>query len=317
MTTFNSKTTKRLLKAIAFLFISMNIVACFHAYKFTHFSDSSIAKTKNAKELNVFDKLKTLIFGINNPRPVNSSTPSKPYEIVELQSNKRLECWHIKIENSKGTVAIFHGFSGSKAGMLDKSDALNALGFSTFLVDFMGSGGSEGNETTVGFKEGQDVKMALEYLKNTQKEQNIVLFGTSMGAAAILKAAEAYQIQPNSAILECPFGSMYKTTCARFKQMNVPCFPIASLLVFWGGVENGFWAFSHNPQDYAKQVNFPVLLLYGEKDKEVSRGEIDVIYQNLKNKKALKTYPNAGHENYLKQYKETWTNDVSAFLLAN
>jgi uncharacterized protein len=201
--------------------------------------------------------------------------------------------------------------------MLEKSDAFNDLGFSTFLVDFIGSGNSEGNETTIGFKEAEDVKVALDYLKNQQKEQNIVLFGTSMGAAAILKAAESYQIIPNSAILECPFGSMYKTTCARFQQMNVPCFPMANLLVFWGGVQHGFWAFAHNPQDFAKQVNFPVLLLYGEKDKEVSRAEIDLIYQNLNNKKTLKLYPEAGHENYLKRYKMEWTNDVTPFLMEN
>ncbi len=311
------KTTKRIFKSIIFLFILMNIVACFHAYKFTHFANSDVVKTKNAKELSIFNKLKTLFLGINNPRPINKSQPLKPFEIVNLQSSKSLECWHIKIPNSKGTVAIFHGFSDNKSSMLDKSDAFNQLGFSTFLVDFIGSGGSEGNETTIGFKEGQDVKTCLDYLKNNQKEQNIVLFGTSMGAAAILKAAEMYQIMPNSAIIECPFGSMYQTTCARFKQMQVPCFPMAGLLVFWGGVENGFWAFSHNPQDYAKQVNFPVLLMYGEKDKEVSRAEIDLIYTNLNNKKVLKTYPEAGHDNYLKQYKNEWTNDINAFLLEN
>jgi uncharacterized protein len=83
----------------------------------------------------------------------------------------------------------------------------------------------------------------------------------------------------------------------------------------------GFHAykFTHfaNSDVNAKQVDFPVLLLYGEKDKEVSREEIDAIYQNLTNKKTLKTYPDAGHDNYLKQYKEAWTRDVSAFLLAN
>jgi uncharacterized protein len=312
-----NKTKKSLLKLIAFLFIMMNVVAYFHAYKFTHFALTDVAKTKNAKELSVFDKLKTLFLGINNPRPTNKSLPLRPYEVVNLQSSKRIECWHIKVPNSRGTVAIFHGFSGNKASMLDKSEVFNQLGFSTFLVDFIGSGGSEGNETTIGVKEAEDVKICFDYLKNTQKESNIVLFGTSMGAAAILKAAESYSILPNSAIIECPFGSMYKTTCARFRQMNVPCFPMAGLLVFWGGVQHNFWAFSHNPEAYSKRVNFPILLLYGEKDKSVSREEIDAIYQNLNNKKVLKTYPEAGHDNYLKHYKTAWTNDISAFLLDN
>lgn len=56
-------------------------------------------------------------------------------------------------------------------------------------------------------------------------------------------------------MIECPFGSMYKTVCARFKTMNAPTFPMAGLLVFWGGMQNNFWAFEHNPTEYAKNIN--------------------------------------------------------------
>jgi uncharacterized protein len=304
---------KQLGWAILAVFLAMNIVAFFHAYKFTHFAAANIRKTQHAKDLSVFDKINTLIFGINNPRPTNKTFPSQPFQKVVLNSSRKIECWYIKIPSSKGTVALFHGYSGNKSLMLDKSDEFIKLGYNTFLVDFMGSGGSEGNQTTVGFQEAQDVKASLEYLTQ-QKEKNIILFGTSMGAAAILKAADTYSIQPAVAILECPFGSMYQTTCARFRQMQVPCFPMANLLVFWGGMQNGFWAYGHNPQEYARNVDFPVLLLYGEKDLEVSRKETDLIFANLNGRKVLRTYQEAGHENYLNHYKKEWLADVSSFL---
>lgn len=291
----------------------MNVVAFFHAYKFTHFAEANIRKTQHAKDLSLLDKLTTLIFGINNPRPTNKVIPSQAFQKVMLNSSQRIECWHIKTPNSKGTVVLFHGYSGNKSLMLDKSDEFIKLGYSTFLVDFMGSGGSAGNQTTIGFREAQDVKSSLDYLSQ-QQEENIILFGTSMGAAAILKAAHDYAIQPAAAILECPFGSMYQTTCARFRQMQVPCFPMANLLVFWGGMQNGFWAYGHNPQEYARKVEFPVLLLYGEKDLEVSRQETKQIFANLNGKKVLRTYPEAGHENYLNRYKRAWIQDVSGFL---
>jgi pimeloyl-ACP methyl ester carboxylesterase len=141
------------------------------------------------------------------------------------------------------------------------------------------------------------------------------LFGTSLGAVAILKSINDYHIQPTGIIVECPFGSMYKTTCARFNIMKIPSFPMAALLDFWGGVENGFWAFSHNPTQYANAVTCPTLLLYGEEDPKVSREEINEIYKNLKGYKQLKTYPLAAHENYLVKYKQQWINDVQGFLL--
>jgi alpha-beta hydrolase superfamily lysophospholipase len=291
----------------------MNIVAIFHSYKFTHFASSKSEKTESPEVLTTGEKIKTLFFGVSNPRPENKTFPRGSYQTIKLRSNKEIECWSIKTENSKGTVILFHGFGGEKSSMLDKSDVFRKLGYNTFLVDFMGVGGSEGNQTTVGFWEAEQVKTCFDYLIENG-EKNIYLFGNSMGSAAIMKSMYDYEIKPSGIILECPFGSMYHTVCARFEAMNVPAFPMAGLLVFWGGLQNGFWAFSHNPTDYAKKINCPTLLLYGAKDEKVSRREIDEIFNNLAGQKKLKIYQEAGHENYLIKYEKEWKQDAEQFL---
>lgn len=274
--------------------------------------DDKTEKTDSPQKLTTTQKIKTLIFGVNNPRPENNAKPTREYETVKLNSNKEIECWSIDAENSKGTVVLFHGFASDKSSMLDKAEVFLELGYSTFLVDFMGSGGSEGKQTTVGFLEAKQVETVFDYLTN--KEDNVFLFGTSMGSVAIMKAINDSEIQPKGIIIECPFGSMYETVAARFQSMNVPTFPMADLLVFWGGVQNGFWAFGHNPTEYAKNINCPTLLLYGAKDEKVSRKEIDGIFNNLNGVKSLEIYENAGHENYLSKYKDEWTKDVQMFL---
>lgn len=310
---FNKILFRRLVYLATVGFIALNIIVFMHAYKFTHFVESNIPKTKSPKDLSWQDKLKPLFLGINNPRPYNKTTPHQPYQTIHLQSNKKIECWLIEKQQSKGIVVLFHGYTGKKSAILDKSNEFLAMGYDTFLVDFMGSGGSEGNQTTIGFEEAEQVKTSLEYLQK-QGKKNIILFGNSMGSVAIMKAISDFNLSVQGLILECPFGSMYQTTCARFKQMGVPYFPFAGFLVFWGGVQNGFWAFDHRPIDYASSIHVPVLLLYGEKDKEVSKTEIESIFSNLKGKKILKTYPAAGHENYLLKYAKNWRNDVYSFL---
>ena len=306
------KLFKRIAWFVLVIFLLMNIVAFFHAYKFTHFSSTTEAKTKS-ETLSLGGKLKALFFGISNPRPENKIKPKRPYETVILQSNKKIECWYIRADSSIGTVILFHGYGGEKSSMLRVADEFLDLGYNTLLVDFMGSGGSEGNQTTIGFKEAQEVKSCFDYII-CKGEKNIYLFGSSLGASAILKSMHDYTIAPAGIIIECPFGSLYKTTCARFRSMGVPSFPMAGLLVFWGGVQNGFWPFSYKPEEYAKKVTCPVLLLYGEKDERVSRREIDIIYANLKGKKYLKTFPLAGHEDYHARYKDEWLNDVIDFI---
>lgn len=310
------KSQGKYIRVILIIFLIINIIVFFHAYKFTHFTENESVKTNSPEKLSSFEKIKTLLIGVNNPKPKNTKLPVQKYQTIKLKSNKEIECWLIKTEKSKGTIIIFHGYGGEKSSMLDKSDEFIKLGFNTMLVDFMGSGNSQGNQTTIGYKEAEEVKTAYDYVSQTG-EKNIYLFGTSMGAVAIMKSISDNKIEPKGIIIECPFGSMYKTVCARFKKMNAPTFPMAGILLFWGGIQNGFWGFSHNPTEYAKSITCPTLLLYGEKDKSVSRKEIDEIYTNLNGPKNLKIYKETGHENYLIKNKIEWTKNVSDFLLNN
>ena len=294
----------------------MNVVAFFHAYKFTHFNTSKSKKTPSPSGLTTSEKFKAVIFGISNPRPENKKLPEREFETVVLESNRRIECWYFRTDSSRpsrGTVILFHGYGGEKSSMTNVAGIFDSLQFNTLLVDFMGSGGSEGNNTTIGYKEADQVKTAFEFVKE-KGEKNIYLFGTSLGAVAIMKAMDDYALAVSGLILECPFGSMYETVCARFDNMNVPRFPMAGLLVFWGGVQNGFWAFGHNPTEYAKSIQCPTLLLYGEKDEKVSVRETEEIFDNLPGRKKLRTFPDAGHESYLLKYGKEWIEEVSEFL---
>jgi uncharacterized protein len=92
---------------------------------------------------------------------------------------------------------------------------------------------------------------------------------------------------------------------------------MANLLVFWGGVQNGFNAYSHQPVRYAVSIRCPTLLVYGEKDEKVSKNETDDIFRNLGGPKKLVTYPLAGHGDYLVRYKVKWSNDIAEFLNAH
>jgi alpha-beta hydrolase superfamily lysophospholipase len=307
------KSKRKLLYLLGFVFLLLNTIACFHAYKFTHFDETITQKPKDPKDLVFTEKLQALLLGVSLPRPQNSSSPNFPFSEITLNSNKKIVCWLSKIDNPKGTVILFHGYGGQKAKMIDKANEFIKLGYNTLLVDFMGSGKSEGNQTTIGFKEAEQVKTAFDYLESLG-EKNIVIFGTSMGAAAILKAQNDYQLKVSKIIIECPFGTMLQTVKARFNNMHVPSFPMAYLLVFWGGTINGFNAFNHNPQNYASQVKCPVLLMYGLKDDKVSIDETNQIFNNLNGPKKLVTFANASHENYLNKYKKEWLLAVTEFL---
>jgi len=308
-----SQIKKRSWYTLLILFLLMNGVAARHAWQFTHFSENDRDRTKDPDQISTAEKVWVLLNGISNPRPENNGAPAQQYTTLRLYSNKIIETWYIDKDSAKGTVILFHGYCGSKSSLLGQAEILLRLGYRVLLADFMGGGGSEGNQTTLGFREAEEVKTCYEYAR--QRETGpVYLYGVSMGAAAILKAIHDYRIEPAGIILECPYGSLYSAVEARFHTMGVPTFPMAQLLVFWGGLENGFWAYSLRPSDYARTVHCPVLLFYGAGDKKVSRRETETIFRNLKGRKTLRVYPKAGHADYLNQYQDQWTADVQQFL---
>lgn len=308
------KITRKILYIIGFLFITFNVIAYIQAYRFTHFSEKPIEKTSTNN--NFLHTLKTLATGVDNPRPENTMLPNLEYETIHIQSNVDLECWSIPVVESKGTVILFHGYATSKSSMLERAYILHNMGYSTLLVDFMGSGESEGNITTIGYREAENVESAFKYIKS-KGEKHIFLLGTSMGAVAIMKAINDYSITPNGIIIECPYATMIETISIRFKLMGLPPTPTAHALAFWGGLQHGFNAFTLEPVEYAKKVDIPSLLIYGANDEKVASDETQRIYKNLNGKKRLSIYPHSSHADYLSNEEERWIQDVANFLKEN
>ncbi len=294
-------------------FILLNFISYNHAYHFTHFTDTS-GQRKRPEQLSIVEKVNILFWGINNPRPKNDHRPSQPYQTVNLDSYEKLEAWLIPQEAHKGVVILFHGYSSNKSSLLAYSNEFQQMGYTTLLVDFMGSGGSTGNQTTVGVKEGKDVQAAYSFIQKKYPNTPILLHGSSMGAVSIMRALTDYNIQPQKLILECPFGTLLMTTRKRFTAMGLPSTPFAEILLFYGSLQSRFNAFSHSPIDYAQQIHTPTLLLHGLKDKRVTSKETKAIFSNLQGTKTLVQLPASGHENYLRNSHTEWEKAVEEFL---
>ena len=188
------------------------------------------------------------------------------------------------------------------------------LGWNVLLTDFRAHGNSEGEVCTIGANEAKDVKAAYDYTR-ALGEKNIVLYGISLGASTILTAVDHEGIKPEKVILEMPFGTLVDGVKGRLRMMKLPEQPMSTLLAFWGGVEQGFWAFDHRPQDFASKLNCPVLLQWGLNDPRVTQDETNTIFKNLAtHDKLLMVYARSSHQSLLKNEQEKWMNTVGGFL---
>jgi len=304
-----------ILKTLLVLFLLVNVITAFHAYKFTHFYDQGEVTVRRNENKTGWDKTREIFFGINAVKQKNIA-PDSTLETVTLNTSDsvRLEGWYVKTTGpAKGTVILFHGHGNKKSSVLGEAAGFRKLGYNTFLTDFRAHGSSGGNTCTIGFYESEDVKLAYDFVKQ-KGEKNIVLWGISMGAAAITKAMNDYPLEPTKVILEMPFASIVQAAEGRIKMMRLPGQPLASFITFWGGTLHGFWAFGMKPSEFAKKIQVPVLLQWGRQDPRVQQAETDAIFENLPGKKQLVVYETAGHESLCDQEHDKWMASVAGFL---
>jgi dipeptidyl aminopeptidase/acylaminoacyl peptidase len=225
-----------------------------------------------------------------------------------------LEAWFIPGKNERSVIALFHGYVASKATLLSVARELNRLGYGTLLVDFYGSGGSSGSGTTLGVKEADDVAAAVEFLRGMWPERKVVLYGISMGGAAVLRAIAANGVKADAIIVEATFDSLLTAGKNRFRAMGLPGSPFAELLLFWGSVQNGFNMFSHNPADYARAVNPPALILHGEEDDRATLAQAQRVARAMGTNARFISYAGVPHMPIIEARPREWIHDVAVFL---
>ena len=188
------------------------------------------------------------------------------------------------------------------------------MGLSVLLIDFRGSGDSSESYTTIGFDEAEDVAASVRYARANLPHGKIILYGQSMGAAAILRAVNNCGVHPDAIIAEAVFDNMLSTVRHRFGAMGVPSFPSAELLVFWGGRQAGFNGFRHNPVEYARSVDCPILFLHGDADRKAHIDEARSVFAAVPGKKQFRAFPNLGHESPAVRFPIEWKDTVRPFL---
>ena len=297
-------------------FILLNISTFLHAGKLTRFYNTASLKDQT-EPTNIFSKTWRLFNGRKYAKSTDNYRPIYNYETIVLQTKNELkiETWYAKADSaSKGTVVLFHSLGNSKSSVLPEANEFRFMGFNVMLIDFRGHGNSDGNTTTIGYKESEEVKLAYDWLIK-QGETKIILWGTSMGAVAIMKSLADNKINVTGIILEMPFGSLHQHMKARARTLGFPKQPFAVLVTFWTGVRRGFNGFKLNSFQNAEKINCPTLFQWGNNDHLVSKAEAQNIYQHIgsKNKKFV-VYENGVHSSLSQQNITQWRIEVEGFL---
>lgn len=297
-----------------------NAFVAHHAWVMTHFDESAQAPVPPERQI-LAQRVSNVLFGVRLPRARNSRTPADaglPYEThtISGRGGRDLEAWHVTLPRAKGLVVLFHGFGKAKESHIASAALLRELGYESLLVDFYGFGGSRGNSSTIGWLEALDVEAAAKHGRRLAGRKPLILLGSSMGAAAVLRASALGLVSPDGVVLEAPYLRFVDSVRRRMELMRFPVTtPFAEWLTLWGGILNGFNTFTMNPVDWAAKTRAPALVLFGEQDLTIKSDEADKLYEALAAaSKSRYTFPGIGHLMFAQKAPGVWQARMAEFL---
>jgi pimeloyl-ACP methyl ester carboxylesterase len=192
------------------------------------------------------------------------------------------------------SIVMIHGLPSNRREPLDKAGYLHRAGFNLLVFDLRGHGQSDGNGTTMGYREPEDARAAVAEARSLDPGP-VALFGYSMGASIAVE--EAAVNQDVSAVIEdSGFSSVGDVFLAQFSRVTrLPGLPWAAPLVAFGQAEIGTSLWNVQPVKEAARLHKPLLAIVGGDDTIVPPAEGLAIFAAAQGPKQLLFVPGAGH----------------------
>ena len=163
-----------------------------------------------------------------------------PWETVSITSSDglRLEADFIPSGNHRYAL-IIHGYKCDRKAMyLLSSVFFHEWGFSLVIPDCRSHGKSEGRWIGMGWLEKDDIKLWCEWITKRDPEAEIILFGVSMGAAAVMMASGLnLPSSVKAAVEDCGYTSAWEIFRNELRMLyHLPAFPLLCIFSFFSRI---------------------------------------------------------------------------------
>jgi fermentation-respiration switch protein FrsA (DUF1100 family) len=210
-------------------------------------------------------------------------------------------------------VLLLPGVRANRLSMVDRARFLRAAGYSVLLIDFQATGESPGDAVTFGWREREDVRAAVAYLRAQCAPEPVALIGTSLGGAAALLATPPLQV--DALVLEAVYPTLAEATRNRVElRLGRLGRPLAPLLLMQLGPRLGVTAAQLRPIDHVGAVRAPVFVVAGAVDRHTTPAETRRLFAAAPEPKSLWLVDGAAHVDLHRHAGREYERRVLAFL---
>lgn len=238
-----------------------------------------------------------------------------PYRDVAFRDHAGLTLRGWWIPGTKHeTVVMVHGWTSSRREPMSKAGYLLDAGYNVLVFDLRGHGRSDGDYTTLGYAEPDDVAAAVAFARSRDGGP-IALLGYSMGGALAVETG-ARDADVTSVIEDSGYGSLDDVVRAGFQRITgLPATPFALPLVAIGQVDLRMPIARVRPVLDAARLHKPLLAIVGTADQVVPPAEGFDIFRAAPGPKELLVVPGAGHVDGYRIDRARYERTVLGFLV--
>lgn len=219
-------------------------------------------------------------------------------------------------EYSDKWTIVLHGYHSNPDSVLSIGRHFSEKGYNVLIPSMRASNESDGKYIGMGWLDKDDLQCWINSIIEQNENSEIILHGSSMGAATVLMASGDKLPKNVKAIIEdSGYTSVWDIFASEAKaRFNLPTFPVLNMFEFVANIRAKYDIKKASAIEQVKKSDVPILFIHGYSDDFVPEYMCEKLYEAANCKKDKLIIHGAGHTEAKYKESEIYYNKIFEFL---
>jgi len=238
---------------------------------------------------------------------------------VEIKANDGITLRgteYILDEQNNKWVIILHGYHSEPSSVISIGMHFSEKGYNVLIPSMRACGDSEGEYIGMGWLDKDDLQCWIKLITKQNEKAEIILHGSSMGAATVLMASGDNLPENVKAIIaDSGYTSVWDIFASEAKaRFNLPSFPLLNMFQIVANTRAKYDIKEASALEQVKKSKTPILFIHGDADDFVPEYMCEELYNAANCTKDKIIVHDAGHIESKYKEPETYYNKIFEFI---
>lgn len=223
---------------------------------------------------------------------------------------------YIKDESNNKWAIILHGYRSTPNSVTSIGMHFSEKGYNVLIPSMRACGESDGEYIGMGWTDKEDLRCWINLIIEQNENAEIILHGSSMGAATVLMASgDNLPTNVKAIVADSGYTSVWDIFASEAKaRFNLPTFPILNMFEIVANVRANYDIKEASALEQVKNSKTAILFIHGDADDFVPEYMCEELYEEVNCQKEKLIIHNAGHTESKYKEPETYYNKIFEFL---